>query len=1346
MLRQIQPYVVLFSALLISLWCTRLFAQKNIHVQPLGPEQGLSQSSVLTIHQDSLGFIWIGTRDGLNEYSGNTVKVYKHVLGDSLSLGGNQINDIENSSDHNLWIAHNRGISLYERKKGAFKNYEVGQIPNNEIRSISIIDGQVCASGWKGVYIYDHEKDAFVKPEFDVKKAYLLDASVAKIVPSPNKHEYWIASSTRGLIYCNVQEKVIKELSSDSGGITLEAKERVEDILFHPNGCMYVATYNNGLYECDLSGKPLRQWSSSRTGSYRSIYNNIRSLTIDNNGHIWIGSFQGVGILNPETGVITDVNILHGSVSIDNASIRSLMRDNNGSIWIGTYHDGLLLYDDYFSRFNIHYLPSKESFGSHNIVSAFTKKNDRFIVGSENGNVIVYDKDFRVTEQYSLHGKSNENVVIKSLYYDSTNDVLWIGTLRNGLYMLRNGQVHALGHADVSVINAIVRESENKLWLLSDRGNGINLYNIATRSIEAFHTSDAVHEVVKKSRAKHLLRVDTDTYLLSTVGSGLICFENKPNGKVKRVLPEITDVNHTLIQHDTLYVSTAGNGIILLNKNLEPIGSYTTWDGLLNNTVFNTMSVKGRLWINSINGITSHSPEEGFVSYQVFNGFPLSEINEGAYLQTENGLLFGGKNAWVSFAPENVYKNRYKSSIFISDIKVNNAPISTIPRFNDIDILHPEKIVLKHDETTLTFHFAGTNYIMPENNTYRYMLEGFEENWRYSTHDGRAEYSKIPPGRYLFKAEAGNNDGVWSDQLTVPITVKPPIWLTWQAGLVYLLLLFGIALLIRNNALKKAEMRHDFQLKELERAQIEQMHNLKVKYFTDISHEIRTPLMLILNPVEEMLEESSLVPKDRKKMSRILYHGKSLLQLVNQLLEINRIELKKEKLHETPVFLRFFFDNVNQSFSSMAGNNQIYWRVDASGVTEKALVIDRDKLEKAVLNLLSNAFKYTSPGGSVTLKASTGYNDKSGKHTLYIEVSDTGIGIEKEDLPHIFNRFYKGDNQKVQGTGIGLSLVKTIVEDLMNGEITVESEKGVGSKFSITIPDRAVDETATSEATSREFTLSTDLTLTLDPYREEEPVLVQGGARKKQNILLVEDNVSLLHSLSKNLGKSFHVYAVTSAEEGRDILQEEDIDLVISDIMLPGISGTDFCAEIKSDIVTSHIPVVLLTAIQQEEVKMESLGLGADDYIVKPFSQKELRLRAMNILNRQEQLRKLYKQQALPEKEETRFNRFDNDLIKRINELVEQNLANTQYSVEDLSADVGLSRVHLYRKLKKLMDVSPSRYVRDYRLSRAAEILSKEDTRVVEVADRVGFQDANYFIKCFKKKFGISPKKYADGY
>ena len=360
-----------------------------------------------------------------------------------------------------------------------------------------------------------------------------------------------------------------------------------------------------------------------------------------------------------------------------------------------------------------------------------------------------------------------------------------------------------------------------------------------------------------------------------------------------------------------------------------------------------------------------------------------------------------------------------------------------------------------------------------------------------------------------------------------------------------------------------------------------------------------------------------------------------------------------------------------------------------------------------------------------------------------MEVSDTGVGIDKEDLPHIFERFYKADNRKIQGTGIGLSLVKTIVEDLMNGEISVESNRGAGSTFSVVIPNIQHDKSVAQEMPRQGFSLPAEFSSF--PYKEQEPVFVQKKSQKKYNVLLVEDNIPLLNSLSENLNNAFNVFSVTSAEEGADILQEEDIDIVISDIMLPGKSGKDFCVEIKSNLVSSHIPVILLTAIQQEDLKMDSLGLGADDYLTKPFAYKELQLRVMNILNRQEQLRKRYKQEALPEREETRFNKFDNDLLIRVNDCVEQNLSNTAYSIEDLSTDVGLSRVHLYRKLKKLLDVSPSRYIRDYRLNRAAEILSAEDLRIGEVADRVGFQDSNYFVKCFKEKFGISPKKYADG-
>ncbi|MDO4703779.1 MAG: ATP-binding protein [Tannerella sp.] len=1317
-----------------------MFAQQHIPVQLLGPEKGLSQSSVLTIHQDSLGFIWVGTRDGLNTYDGNRVKIYRHVLGDTCSIAGNHINDIANGGGGNLWIAHNNGVSLFDRKKGIFRNYRMGGSSDHEIRSLSVIDGRVWASGWSGVYLYDEQSDLFSRPDIPDFESDVFGFSVSRIVTSPRKNEYWIATATRGFFRYDVSGNRVTRSSLSSGAaVSLHKDERIEDILFHPNGKAYLATYYSGLYECDLTGKPLRHWSSSERASGYSPFDNVRSLALAPDGNIWIGSFQGVGRLDPNTGTVSEINLLNGFDKVENTSIRSLLFDKNGSLWIGTYHDGLYLYDSYLSRFQAHHIAA----GGTHIVSAFADKNGSLLAGTESGYLLEYGDEGTSPKRTELKDARGNPIVIKSLYYDGESDVLWIGTLRNGLYKMKNGRVVSAGLETLGVINGIQKASRDCLWLLSDRENGLNRYHTVDGRMTAFPIRDKLYAVIGRSKCRHLLPVDSVNYLLSTTGSGVIAFENSPRGKVEKVLPDIRQVNHTLLLNDTFYVSTNGNGLLLLDREMKVIRHFTEKEGLQNNTVLATLSFDKGVWANCINGISQLTADGGCINYHLRNGFPLSEINEGAYLRTSRAaspFVIGGKDAWVSFHPKNVYKNLYKPSVYLSDVKINNTPIASLPDFSSIDMFEPKEMRLKYDQTTVTFEFAGLNYLMPENNSYKFRLDGFDDDWRYTGREGRAEYGKIPAGRYTLRVHAGNNDGVWSDPLTVPVVVLPPRWLSGEAIVLYIVLFIAAVWFVVGNALRRAELKHNIRLKELERQQIEQMHNMKVKYFTDISHEIRTPLMLILSPVEELLEESSLNPDDRGKVSTIRYYGRRLLQLVNQLLDINRIELGKEHPDETPVMLKNFLENVDAAFQSVAVKNGVIWKTDLSVTTDKPLWIDKDKIEKVLLNLLSNAFKYTPRGGCVSLRVQTSPEDK--EHcSLLIEVSDTGSGISPEELPHIFDRFFKGKKAHSAGSGIGLSLVKRIVEDLMKGEIGVRSTLGEGSTFTVTLQGIRLSEYLPCTM-SEDFVLPVEVLSELEK-EEDEVVLVETSNKKRYNVLLVEDHVTLLNILSRKLSRSFNVFNVVSAEEAIEILKETDIDVVVSDIMLPGKTGKELCAEIKSNILTSHIAVILLTAVQQQEIKMESLEQGADGYLTKPFAYKELQLRIHNILRRQEHLHELYKRDALPEKGENRLNPYDQELMRRIDEQIEKNLSNEMYSIEHLSEDVGLSRVHLYRKVKKLLGVSPSVYLRDYRLRKAAAILSVEEIRVNELAYRVGFQDANYFLKCFKEKFGISPKKYS---
>lgn len=1348
----------LFTILVLLVFQT-VHAQKQLYVQSVGIEQGISQRSVLALHQDPYGFIWMGTRDGLNEYDGTRTKVFKHVVGDSLSIAGNYINDITDAGNGNLWIAHNKGISLLIRKKNIFRNipFASGNVPNPEIRSVTVIDGTVWACGWSGIYVYDPRTNVLKYPGvFDHNDKIFL-SSVAKIKKAPDS-TYWIATANQGLVrYKNNRgqfQKIYTPPPAASGHL------RLEDILFQNNGRAYLATYKSGIYECNMQGTILRQWYSAGVRPYHTRLNNTRTLALDHAGRIWIGGFQGLAVLDPETGGISEVNQYEGIESGPWVSIRSLLVDKNGSVWAGTYHNGAILYDKYLSRFKTIPIKPTAMSGHGDIVSgfAYTPAGSVF-VSTENGHIFQYDSNEEIERMITVRSpKTGNPLVIKSLYYDSGNHKLWIGTLRHGLYSLEGGGEALPVKLDsrsiknwesLSVINGI-QAAKNGLWLLTDEGGGLNLFSPKKSAIIPFPNYEQLHAAVGEGAGNHILSLGKDTYLLSCDQSGVIFFTDKPGGMVSKLLPEINDVNHITYRLGKYYLSTNNDGLVVLDDRFSMVKHYTTKDGLLNNTVLNSfVTDRGEVWANTFSGISHLNRSGRFVNYHIRNGFPLAEINACAFFQSfdsNHPFLAGGKNAWVIYGMRDLYNNPYLPRAFVTDLKIDNQSVASVDTFENFDLLAPAPLTLKHNQNTLTFEFVGLNYLMSKNNTYRYKMEGYDEDWKYADHQGTAGYSKLPPGKYEFRLQAANNDGIWNkDEYVLPLEIRPPFWQTWQACLLYALAMVLGILLIRRSAVRKATLKRNLHLKDLEQEKAALAYDLKVKYFTDISHEIRTPLTLILSPMEELMESDELTPEDKAKIVSMRYHGRNLLLLINQLLEINRVEHNKENLVLTPVFIKDLCDEINEGLKFMAAQYAINFTTDTDGATEMALLLDGEKTERIILNLLTNAFKYTPGGGSVHFKANT-KRTGSEDFELTIEVKDTGLGISEKDLPYIFDRFFKGTQQAGMGTGIGLSLVKAIVENLMHGEIRVSSKVNAGSYFIVTLPGIKARKEYVRQAadTQKKHTIPPEYLACPSTGRENESVgkqPVKGG----ENVMVVEDNPALRKYLVDKLSAYYAVYAFERAEDAISELEKIDFDLIISDIMLPGMSGKDFCAMVKSNLITSHIPVFLLTAIQDENYKIDSLETGADDYLTKPFVFKELLLRIHNMLQQKERLRMIYKSRGLlPEKQEIRLNRYDRELLQSIEDLVEKHLDNAEYSIEQLGKDAGLSRVHLYRKLKKLTGQTPSQFVRNYRLKKAIEILAAEDIRVSELAFRVGFNDQHYFVKCFKQAYGVSPTEYVN--
>lgn len=1318
----------LFVCLLIS---HSVYAQYYTLLPNIDTDQGLSQSSVLTIHQDQQGFIWLGTRDGLTMYDGYNTQVYKNIIEDSESIGGNIIYDIHSEENNNVWIAHNKGLSYFNRFTRKFTNYTL----NYELLCLTVVNNELWASGPNGLLIFDKNNEKLIDASTRYKQ--LPNTFISEIAKHPSKNEVWLGTAQNKIIIINLDSKnntYLKVSNEESEHV------RIEDILFHENGYTYIATYSHGLYEFDKNNVLQNHWWSKGSDDNYFKINRIREIVKDKNNNIWIGGFEGLSILNTQTKQMEDTRLKYNFNIADNYSVRSLIKDRNGSIWIGTYHNGLIFYDPYLFRFGSRTIYNKDNAAEEiHIVSGFAKAlNGSVVAGTESGYLIDYNKDFIETAKTRILNAANVPVVIKNIFFDERNNTLYIGTLNDGVYIRKSGSIQQLpGTQHLGVVNYFSTYENDKLWVLSDKANGINLLNINTNHLINDNLLHTLQKATNKGKGKHIVVDKKDgSYLISSHQSGVHVY-NAAAKTLTKIAPNIQDANYVLSHNQQYYVCTNGQGVYVLDNQFKIKNHLTTSNGLQNNTVYSAMATPDNtVWFITLNGISKFDKNKLY-NFNASNGLPINEINNASLLYQNNTILIGGKNNFTYFQTDKLYPNAYKPQIVLKDILISNKSITQTKGLQQYNISQLKNLRLKNNQTTLTFLFTGVNYIMPENNTYAYMLEGFEEEWNTSSYRGEAHYSFLPAGNYRLKIKAFNNDGLAGDNIIdLPIKVLPPFWRSLPAILLYLLLMATGLYLWRRNTLKYARLRHNLHLNELEKKRINEMHEIKTKLFTDVSHEIRTPLSLIIAPVEDVLNRNKIETKDRQKLESVKYHSNYLLRLTNQLLKLDSIEKNKEKTTPQPIHLPAYFSSIEAAYKTASETNGVHWLVNTNNTEDITVTADKDNLDTIIINLLSNAFKFTSKGDTITLTAAAQKNKKDNTCSLNITISDTGEGIKQEELPMIFNRYYKSGKNKKTGTGIGLALVKEIVTKVMSGTIDVQSKKNEGTTFIIKFNNLPVSS----------FSQLNESDLSIENSVEEDTVISTINSAYKDNtarILLVEDNIHLLNYLIEELNQKYSVYPATSAEEAEELLEDNDIDLIVSDIMLPNKDGDVFCAEIKSNIKTSHIPVILLTAVIDENRKIAGLEKGADDYLLKPFNLKELLLRINNILKQRNKWRELYNYQTLNsshvQPKEKKYNSYDEELLQAIDTYLNKNMNNADLTIEELGHEIGLSRAHLFRKIKKLTGLSPSQYIRNFRLKKAKDILEAENIRIQELAYKVGFNDQNYFSKCFKEAYGVAP-------
>ena len=794
------------------------------------------------------------------------------------------------------------------------------------------------------------------------------------------------------------------------------------------------------------------------------------------------------------------------------------------------------------------------------------------------------------------------------------------------------------------------------------------------------------------------------------------------------------------------------DGIRIWDKKSKRLYLLTTAEGLPNNAVSSILEDRdGVVWASTLNGICKIIPREeekggycfSLVAFGVADGLQSGMFYDHAALKAKNGTLyFGGAHGFNYFNPGHMVYEEAANQPILTGLSIFNTPVKVGKEYEGHVILsvpmnRTDKIELRYDENFISIEFSGLNYANPDHTYYKYRLKNYEEGWVESPAAalGRAVYTGLRPGEYEFEVYAANGDKVWSKEpARLAIVVHPPFWATYYALAVYVLMAAGMVYWISKMYVRWEKEKMMAERRENARRQQEHLEEMKLRFFTNISHEFRTPLTLILTPLGSLIKQQSDV--DLKQRLVVIYrNAEKLLQLVNQLLDFRKLEMQGERLSVRMGDIVVFVQDAVEAFCELVKEKGVTLAFE-SKIGHLYMNYDHDKVYKVVNNLLSNAVKFTPSGGRIAVRVENLV--RNGREYVAVSVRDTGCGMEEKDKERIFTRFYQveSSHKSQSGSGIGLHLVKGYV-DLHGGEITVDSRPGEGSVFTFFLPtDLQHDEKVTIAHGEDKETVSVSVPSAAEDGSEPS------GERKK--LLIVEDNADFRAYLVHEFSSDFDVVEAGDGVEGEEMVREEWPDLVISDLMMPKRDGIAFCQRMKNDIHTSHIPFILLTAKMSDDARIESYKAGADSYISKPFNFEMLQVRVQKLIEQRETRKVTFKKNIEITPSEITTTSLDEEFVKKAVAFVEKNMDNSEYSLEDLSSDLGLSKTHLNRKLTVILNMKPLQFIRSIRLKRAAQLLVGSQYNVVEIADKVGFNTIKYFNRYFKEEFGMTPTQYRE--
>lgn len=1305
----------------------------NFHFKKITVDDGLSESSVYCILQDKKGFMWFGTKDGLNKYDGSSFHIYRGIQNapsNKQTLQNNFVRSMIQSNDSIMYIGTDIGLYSMNMNTENFSFFNLSTADGDKITSavntllINKENDQLwIGTMFQGVFVYDLHENILTQVEVHNHK---LSSNAVWTIYKDKSNVIWVGTRIGLLRYDKTTEKLvpIKDMFSNRNISGLEILSIYED----DNGNLWLGTWDGGLRRYN---KQSNEYKSFLNDKNESCYvTHIRSIFHYVDDFLFVGSDDGLYLFNIKTYEAERLDTPFLGYGLSDQNVYSIAKDKEGGVWIGTYFGGVNYLPPFPSNMEV-YQPSLSLYSlSGKAISQFCEdKQGNLWIATEDGGVNYLNTQTKKITQPIKTSYHNTHALLLD------NDDLWIGTFSRGInvYNTKNGQLSSFrfNSNDKTTLN------DDCVFSLYKTKSG-DIYVGTTVGLNKYDRQSGGFSRITEARG-FVYDIKEDDYgnlWVATYGSGVKKLNIKQNEWISydSIFTSddlITSSKLTSIYIDSqkrLFFTSEGRGLFLYNYQTNSFQNISEADGLPNNIVYGVLDDSyGNLWISSNKGLACMNNDLTKIikTYNQDDGLQSNQFNFKASYKSLNGkMYFGGVNGFNSFYPKDLYKNENLviPSVEITTIKLFDQDETTLERELRISLKRNKQIEIPVDKASFSISYIALSYISETNNQYAYKLKGVDSDWNYVGNTKTVTYVNLPSGNYVFQIKASNNDGVWNEKgVSLNIIIPPPFWLTNTAKIFYLLitiaLIFVIVWFYHKKSIRKQE-----KILEIYRSEQETLaFKSKIDFFTTIAHEIRTPLSLINAPLEEIIISGDGVESTKQNLSIIEQNCSRLNTLIKQLLDFRKMDSRKYIVNPEKVDLTKFLQDLFDRFKKTANQKGIDLQIQLPE-KEAQLMTDSDALTKIVGNLLTNAMKYTKDKISLKL-----VSEAEGQYEIYVE--DNGVGIADGHKSLVFEPFYqiRREDQDA-GSGIGLSLVKHLSEAL-NGSIDVYDAKPHGTifvfKFS-NIENQHYSQKVEEVALDENLISSTD---------------------KRNSILIVDDNPEIISYLKKSLEKDYYVGKAYNADEAFAVLNGERLyDLIISDIMMPEIDGISFTRSIKSDLNYSHIPVILLSAKTENITKIEGLQSGADVFIEKPFSIIYLKAQIESLLENRENLRKAFSRTPFSTYASLITNKKDEEFFKKLDSEIEYNISDETFTIESLADTLGMSRSNLQRKLRSICGMTPGDYLRDYRLKRASKLLLEEDMRVNEVAFSVGFNSASYFTKVFKKVYQMSPTEFLNKY